>query len=1226
MGTFHRGRSCFAGTVAMAIGATAWLAGCSDDTTEPKSTRAVAFTPPALIPAASVPSPGTAGEPIRYDRDIRPLLSDRCFKCHGPDGAKRQAELRLDKSEVAMSDLKGHTAIVPGSLEKSELWQRVSSTDPEFMMPPPTSNKRPLGPDERELMLRWIEEGARYEPHWSFVAPVRPPVPEVQNVSWCRNEIDRFIVAELERHTVAPGPEAGRETLLRRVTLDLTGLPPTLEEIDEFLNDQRPDAYERFVDRLMTQEPWRTRYAERMATPWLDAARYADTCGIHMDAGRTIWPYRDWVLKAFRQNMPFDRFLTEQLAGDLIPGATQDQKIASGFNRAHVTSDEGGAIAEEYLVEYAVDRAATTSSVFLGLTMGCARCHEHKFDPVSQEEFYRFYAFFDSIEEPGLYSQLPDPKRAFEPFLAIPTPEQQAALGTLKEQLEQERKELDTPDPREAKQRAAFFEGLITRSGLAWQSSQVALAESLEGATLTVQPDGSVLASGKNPDKDEHVITLTTQATDLRLLLLEALTDPSLPMGRVGRAENGNAVLSGVTAEAVSVADESKRQPVHFAWAWADHEQADGDYRAVNVLDASDDLGWAVDAHRKDGSRVAMLLAQEPFGFDGGTRLVVHLQYRTVYARHTFGRVRLGVGQLKDEGLAVLPSATSTWYLVGPFPADDGKAAFTKAFGPESESDLDLKHNFGDGNQFWHYVPRLDDDRLNGELAQGINATYVGRRLFVPSARTIEVSLGSDDGFRLFLNGKEIASKQVERALAANHDKATLELHAGANTLVMKVVNTGGAAGFYYHATRLDDELTGAMAAALLPGSALFPDLSQRLDRAWRETFSAAYRQRTQGITALDKQATELDAQIPRTMVMQELPKPRETFVLTRGQYDHPDKSRPVTRAVPAAFGKLAEGAPVDRLGLSQWLTAPENPLVARVAVNRMWEIVFGTGIVRTSEDFGQQGEWPSHPELLDWLAVEFREKGWDTQGMLRRLVTSSTYRQSSRARPELHERDPDNRWLSYFPRKRLGAEQIRDQALYVSGLLVEKFGGPSVKPYQPPGLWEEVAMPQSNTRVFMRGEGPDLWRRSLYTYWKRASPPPSMLTLDAPTRESCTIRRPSTDTPLQALALWNDEQFVEAARVLAERSLTEPGDDTQRLRRIYRRCTGRTPDESELKTLGAALDQFRARYRDAPEDAAKLLGVGASPMPAGADQAELAAWTLIANAMLNLDATINRG
>jgi hypothetical protein len=1193
-------------------------------------TAAGALAPLGLIAALDgriVEVDSAAGPPEpRYDRDIRPILSDRCFKCHGPDAAKRQADLRLDVGESAKAERDGVIAIVPGDVAASEMWRRVNSHDLEERMPPPDSNKRPLDAAERELVRRWIEAGAPYEPHWSFSAPVRSRVPDVEDAHWPRNDVDRFLLARMEAEGVRPSPEADRATLLRRLFLDLTGLPPTPEELEAFLADEGPDApraYERWVERLFTEEPYASRHAERMAIPWMDQARYADTCGIHMDAGRTIWPWRDWLLEAYRTNMPFDRFVIEQIAGDLLPDATQAQKVASGFNRNHVTTDEGGAIAEEYLVEYAAERTATTGSVFLGLTLGCARCHEHKFDPISQDEFYGLYAFFNSIDEPGLYSQLPDPLRAFEPFLDVPSAEQLADRARLQGELERARAELDAPDPGEDAELVRFLAETGARAGVAWQDATVLAAVSTGGATLTPQSDGSVLASGANPDVDDHVITLRVQGEGLRLVALEALADASLVNGRVGRAVNGNAVLSGIEVEAVSVADPRRRLPLRLTWAWADFEQENGDFRVLNALDP-DALGWAVDAHNREGGRVALFLSEEPFGFPGGTELVVRLQYRSIYAQHVFGRERLSVGRIDEAGLALLPEGLSDWYVVGPFPVEEREAGYEARFGPEDETRLDRTRNFDNGNQYWTHDPGLDDGRAN-PLTAGMGVLYVARRVLAPSARRLDASIGSDDGFQIYLDAEREAERRVDRPLAPDQDALALDLAPGAHLVVFKVINTGGEAGFYWRDVGRAGELDGDLALALLPSTALDASFAARLRRAWRLSFSPDYRQRAELVVGLEASLTELDQAIPRTMVMSELAEPRATHVLMRGQYDKPDPNRPIARGVPAALGALAPDAPRDRLGLARWLVASENPLVARVAVNRLWELVFGTGLVRTTEDFGMQGEWPSHPELLDWLALEFRESGWDVRNVLRLLVTSSAYRQSSRARPELAERDPENRLLARWPRRRLGAEELRDSALFVGGLLVERFGGPSVKPYQPDGLWQEVAMVQSNTRIYERGAGEDLWRRSLYTYWKRACPPPALMTFDAPTREFCTIRRPTTNTPLQALVLWNDEQFVEAARALAARTLDEAVEERVRLERMFRRCTGRAPDEEEHARLAEALAGWRARFAAEPADARALIEVGESPVPMDADPVELAAWSLLANALLNLDATITR-
>ena len=1192
-----------------------------------------AFT--GRAPAPEVPQPSTstasapvagAPRPVRYGRDIRPLLSDRCFTCHGPDAAKREAKLRLDDRGDATTARKDGIPIVPGDPERSEVWRRVQSHDAAVAMPPPTAGKRPFTPEELDLLRRWIAEGAAYEPHWAFVAPTRPAVPSVAGDAWSRNDIDRFLFARLHEEGVEPSKEADRATLLRRLFLDLTGLPPTPEELDAFLADASADAYERWVDRLLGEEPYRTRFAERMTAPWLDAARYADTCGIHMDAGRSIWKWRDWVIEAYRSNMPFDRFVVEQIAGDLLPDATDATRVASGFHRNHVTTDEGGAIAEEYLVEYAVDRVNTTGSVFLGLTLGCARCHDHKFDPITQGDYYGLYAYFNSIEEPGLYSQLPDPKRAFEPFLAVPTPEQSGRLSAIGKRLAEAREAATTVTPEETAQRDQFLADAGTSLGVRWTQPAPASAAAESGATMAVQTDRSILVGGAIPDKEEYTVTYRVEAAGQRLMMLEALTDPSIPGDRVGRSENGNAVMTGLKVTATSIADPARTQEIPVAWAWADVSQTDGDWDVTNLL-APGAIGWAVGGQLQQGGRVAMFLAKDGTdftgGFEGGATVTVTLSFRSPWIGHSFGRFRVSFAPAPDEALARLPEGFGRWLIAGPFPVEKRADAFAKEFGPELDTTLLPLSEFQGGVRWKPFLTMAEGAVV--PLDPGVSATYVARRIFAPSRRTMPLSLGSDDGIRVYLNGRQVHARDVDRAAMPDQESIEITLEPGMNALVLKIANTGGAGGVYHRLRDRPDLLDGALAGVLAPPAARPAALTERMKERWLASWSPRRRELAKEVADLEREDATVRAAIPLTMVMKERAEPKPAFVLKRGQYDAPDTSRPAARGVPAALGALPEGAAANRLGLARWLVDAGNPLVARVTMNRLWEQVFGSGIVRTVEDFGLQGEWPSHPELLDWLAVEFRESGWDLRHMLRLMVTSAAYRQGAATRPEIAERDPDNRLLAHFPRKRLAAEQIRDQALYVAGLLVERVGGPSVKTYQPQGLWEEVAMIQSNTRVFQRGTGDDLWRRSIYTYWKRAAPPPSMLTFDAPTRESCVVRRGTTNTPLQALALWNDEQVVEASRVLAARTLIERTDDRERLTRLLERCTGHLPDERTLGTLSAALGAFRERYAKAPEDADRLLAVGDSPIPDGLPRPELAAWTLVANAALNLDATITR-
>lgn len=1178
-------------------------------------------------------------EEIRYSRDIRPILSESCFLCHGPDISTREADLRLDTFEEATRDLGGYAAIVKGNLEESELWYRLTTDLEDDAMPPHDSNMKPLTVAQKEMLGRWIEQGAVYEKHWAFETPVRPALPLVQKRDWPRNAVDTFLLAGMENAGVQPSPPAPRATLLRRVFLDLTGLPPTPEELDAFLNDLRPDAYERVVDRLLTEEPYRSRYAERMATPWLDAARYADTNGIHMDAGRQMWAWRDWVLRSLRDNMPFDQFVVEQLAGDLLPEPTLDQKVASGFHRNHVITDEGGAIDEEYLVEYAADRTATTGAVFMGLTVQCARCHDHKFDPISQQEYYSLFSFFNSNEEPGLYTQEQDANRAFEPYLQVPSDKQKAERDEVNALLAALRSEMEKTSPAEAKAYDEFLTQAQDQYGVHWASSEVLSASNSNGAPMEILDDGSVLATGEVPSQENHSLVLRTEETDLQMLLLEALQDQSHFKNRIGRAANGNAVLSYLEVEAISVQDPSKQQPLKLTWAWADAEQPNGNYDVVNLLDGSAAQGWAVDGHNIAGGRNVLLLTEQPFGYEGGTELHVTLFYQSEFPQHSLGRVRMTPGSIEAKGLEALPVADSRWFGTWPYDPQEGKPGYDQVFGPEVDPTLDPTKKYAPDDYSWVFVPQIKDFEVNTNLPAGKKVSFLGRRIYVPSARELELSLGSDDGIQVYLDGAMVFENRIDRGALPDQERVKLALTAGEHTVVLKIINTGGIGGMYWNTLPPMDELQGAMVWSLTPESVRNTGkeaLALQLSEDWRTKHSPVYREKLTRLGSLETSLEEVTASIPLTMVMKETEMPRETFVLMRGAYDLPDKERPVTRGVPAALGGLPEGAPSNRLGLAMWLTAPENPLLGRVTVNRFWETIFGTGIVSTSADFGLQGAWPTHPELLDWLAVEFQESGWDVQGIVKTLVMSQAYQQDSRLRPEVQAVDPENLLLTRYPRRRLGAEEIRDQALYISGLLAEDFGGPSVKPYQPDGLWQEVSMLQSNTRFFNRGEGQDLWRRSLYTYWKRAVPPPSLLTFDAPTREFCIVTRGITNTPLQALVLWNDEQFVEAARVLAQRTLERQvnashgnsdgtENEEEQIAEMFRSCTGRTPEPEEMSALRTALAAFQERYSASPEDAEKLLAAGMAMRPEGLDSANLAAWTMLANAMLALDETITQ-
>ena len=1193
---------------------------------------------------------------VLWGRDVRPLLSDSCFLCHGHDPGTREADLRLDSFAEATRERDGSAAIVPFNAAESELIARISSTRPGYRMPPPDSGKRPLDEQERELMARWIDEGARFEEHWAFQVPERPPLPALSEDAleidgWGRNPIDRFVLAGLLGEGLTPSPQAPALELLRRLFLEVTGLPPTLEEGARFESElasgvDLDDTLDRWLDLLLGGEPYRTRYAERMTRPWLDQARYADTSGIHMDAGRQAWAWRDWVIEAYRSNMPFDTFVIEQLAGDLLPEPTVQQLLATGFNRNHVITDEGGAIPEEYLVEYAVDRVKTTSAVFMGLTVACAQCHDHKFDPITQEEYYGLFAFFNSNDEPGLYSQLPDPERAFEPFIEVPSAAQSQRREELARQIARVEAELELWSPEEELGWQTFRQEIT--SLVEWVGGEVVAATADQGTVLSPMGDGSLVASGPNPANDRYTITLRTQADRLRAVLLEALPADGLGgEGPIGRAPNGNAVIRSIVVEAISVRDPKLRVDVPLIWAQADFEQVNQDFSVTNVLEQDNLRWWALGGHQQPGPRGALLLAAEPFGFPGGTDVTVSIDSTSLWSQHTLARPRLSLGVIEEEALAELPVAFTRIYRAGPFAFGDAQEGYATVRAPERVQrivpDLDQPldpSRPGTAVWNWKFSEKFVDGKVFDVPTNGRDVNYLGRELLVPSARRLELALGSDDGFVLSLNAERVASREVDRGPAPDQDRVEFELPAGRSVLVNAIVNTGGPSGAYFQPIEGEGVLSGGLVPLLFGESGRDATLLEAARSAWHREHSPRHLALEEELANLREESAELEANLPRAMVMRELDPPRPTYLLQRGSYDHPDLSHEVARAVPAALGRLPEGAPRNRLGLARWLVSRDNPLTARVTVNRLWAQVFGAGLVATTDDFGSQGAWPSHPELLDWLAVEFMESGWDIQHMLRLMLTSATWRQSSRLRPQLAQRDPSDRLLGRYPRKRLAAEAIRDQALFAAGLLVEETGGPSVKPYQPEGLWREIAMLGSNTRIFERGSGADLWRRSLYTYWKRAAPPPAMLTFDAPTREFCVVQRSTTDTPLQALVLLNDVQFLEAARVLAQITLAQssgvaadpPGEerglaterDARLLEGLFRRVLVRAPDAREQEAFAAALEDFRARFADRPEDALALVEEGEAPLPEAFEAPELASWTLLASALLNLFETTN--
>jgi hypothetical protein len=934
------------------------------------------------------------------------------------------------------------------------LIQRVLATDPKKRMPPPSAGKA-LSPQQVRALRDWIAQGAQWQKHWALLPPKRTNLPAVKAMTWPRNALDHFVLARLEKEGLSPSPEADRTTLLRRVALDLTGLPPTPEEVDAFLADSHPDAYEKCVDRLLASP----RFGERMAQRWLDAARYADSNGYQSDGERTMWRWRDWVIEAFNANMPFDRFTIEQIAGDMLPSATLEQKLATGFNRNHRGNAEGGVIPEEYAVEYVVDRVDTTATVWLGLSAGCAKCHDHKYDPLSQQEFYRLFAYFNNVPERGKaikYGNSP-------PLLNTPTRAQQRHLELLQAQLA----------------------GAEER----WQRLQSRLAEAQRRWELGLNTEQRIDWSLR---RGQTVHFGTTQMEGGRFL------------------DAGNVARYGFFDK--------------FAMgAWIKPDDAN----------AGTILSRMVDSDRAAGYRLSL---------EGGK---IHVQMAVRWLDDAI-RVETVQGLVPGRWQHVCFSYDGSRTAAGIKVYVDGRPA-------------PLKVNLDDLNQNF-----VTDEPLRIGAGGGPASRFRGG---IDDVRVYDHVLPAEDVAVL-------ADVVPINAIVAIPPESRCD--ASAHKLRL-----------YYLEKQAPQDLRAA-------------DLGLRTCRKALEDF---------------------DASLPTTMVMQEMPTPRDTHILIRGEYDK--KGAKVGPGVPAALPPLPSGAPNNRLGFASWLVHSENPLTARVAVNRYWQMLFGSGLVRTVEDFGAQGDWPSHPELLDWLAVEFRASGWDVKRLLRTIVTSATYRQSSRAMPALQQRDPDNRLLGRGPRFRLPAEMIRDQALFVSGLLVERVGGPSVRPYQPAGLVKEL---HGGSEDYVQDHGENLYRRGLYTFWKRTVAPPGLMTFDAANRETCVVRESRTNTPLQALNLLNDVTYVEAARALAQRVLREAGQaPEQRLTRAFRLATLRSPRPRELAVLRAGLEQHLADYRQERAAALKLASAGEFPPRANVDAVELAAYTAICNLLLNLDEVITK-
>jgi len=1164
-----------------------------------------------IVVCAAALGAGAAGaEPVSFDEQIRPILSNKCYACHGPDEATRKAGLRFDIEEASRAELAtGLRAIVPGDLAASALHARITTEDAGERMPP-ASFKKDLTPEEIALLTQWVQEGAVYQKHWSFITPERPDVPAVTKAGFGYNEIDAFVLARLEKAGLTPSLLADKRTLIRRLTLDLTGLPPTREEVAAFDADDSPEAYERLVDRLLASP----RYGEHMARHWLDAARYADTNGYHIDNERYMWRWRDWVIDAYNNNQPFDEFTIDQLAGDLVENPTMDQQIASGFNRNHMINFEGGIIEEEYRSAYVIDRVNTTGTVWMGLTIGCAQCHTHKYDPITHEEYYQFYAYFNTVQEKGIDGIDGNSM----PLMKAPRSEDLARIEALTQEIQAKLVELEAPDEALDAKQAAWERTLNKELGGRWEPVKVAESKSSGGAELNLLPDGSILVSGANPEDETYTLVLDTPLKRITGIRLEAMTHEDFG-GKSGRAPNGNFVLTDVTLGFSEPGSTEPPQPIKLIQAEADYEQPE--HPVALAIDGDPATGWGAGGHERAEGRMAVFIPERPVGFGEGARLTLTLTQSSPFKQHAMGRFRVRV--TTDEALR--PSQLGTWQVNGPYASDDGAKAYETAYPPEQG--VDLAAVYEDGRQKWAAAPWAADGQVL-TLPGGTAAYYLYRKVTAFSERTMELDLASNDALKVWVNGEVVHDNNVQRGvMPGEFDRITVPLKEGDNELLVKVVNYGNKYEFYFaRAAEQYRDVPLPIEAVLASRPASRSEEQRKALLHYfrgREIPDWVTRKQAHDVLAAERKALEDGA--PTVMVMGEMAEPRETFMLARGEYDKPTtKVEPKT---PAALPPMPAEYPNNRLGLAQWLVSREHPLTSRVTVNRLWQQIFGTGLVKSTEDFGLQGDAPTHPLLLDWLAVDFIENGWDRKRLLKQLVMTHTYRQESRATLELLEADSANRLLARAPRYRLDAEVLRDNALAASGLLVEKQGGPSVKPYQPPGIWEEVAYGGGFTaQEFTPDTGEGLYRRSMYTFWKRQAPPPSMVLFDAPNRETCSVKRSRTNTPLQALGLMNDPQFVEAARVLAQRALLEGGSTPdERIVFLFETLTARTPHAEEIGTLRSLFEKQRERFEQNAEAAAGLIGVGDSVPAEGLAPGELAAWTTVASVIFNLDETISK-
>ncbi|WP_090377047.1 DUF1553 domain-containing protein [Dyadobacter sp. SG02] len=1040
--------------------------------------------------------------PVDYTYDVKPILSDRCFACHGPDANHQKANLRLDMAEVAYKKEaeSGLKAIKPGKPGSSELVHRILSADPDIVMPTPESHLS-LTAREKAILIRWVEEGAEYKPHWAFTKVEKPALPKLKNEAWVRNDIDRFILKKLEDKNVKPSPEASKTTLLRRVSLDLTGLPPTPEEVKAFLNDKSPNAYEKVVDRLLASP----HYGEHMAVPWLDAARYADTHGYQDDGLRTAWPFRDWVISSFNKNQPYDQFVTWQLAGDMLPNPTRDMMVATAFNRMHQQSQEGGIIPEEYRSAYVSDRVDTFGKTFLGLTVECARCHDHKYDPISHKDYYSLYAFFNNNDENG---QIPYNGEA-SPAITLPTPEADAQLKYIHANLAKERSAMTA----NAAAYETGFQQWLATARTAPEKALVPEKTDLLGHFTFDEPTGKEFTNLANP---KHKAKAEGD---------DSLSNVASRNGRIGKARyifGENAVSFGD-----NFAFFERNQPFSIS-IW------------LNLHDPA----------------VSGSLLHKSNGVMNG--------YRgwNVF-REKDGRIRLTISHVWPENAIEIQT-------VDKFPMNK-----------------------------WTQL---------GFTYDGLSKA-AGLKLFV-NGQPVKITVYNDHLTESILFGKNKTNWYVDKLnIGRLSDQRTKNFEVDEFRIYTRAISPLEMQGLF----TLKDEL---LAALKTPSAQLKPVQLASLKEYYLTNIDAGYKKELAASRALIGEETEImDKQID-VMVMKERKYPRKTFILNRGAYDAPGK--PVSTDTPDAFFKIPKEYPRNRLGLAKWLLDKDHPLFTRVTVNRFWMMYFGKGIVISSDDYGNQGELPTHPELLDYLAASFRESGWNVKAIQKLIVTSATYRQSSKIEPAVKDLDPDNRLYARGPSYRMSAEQIRDNALASSGLLTRRVGGKSAYPYQPAGLWEALAT--RNEVTYKQQHGDSLYRRSLYTIWKRSSPPPMMLNFDAAERHFCITKRQKTSTPLQALVVMNDPQFVEASRVLAQHMLKNGQTIDEQIDYAFTALTSRLPDPKEKMVLKELYDEELKDFSHNPKRMKSILAVGEYPLDKTLNPAQLAAGTIVASTVMNFD------